>query len=140
MDGFQSADALAVELLITEGLVITGARADAEPTIARESGEFNEPFWVLDIGDKEMRPRRAFRDAGGGAQAVLDLGKLATGLTHEATGTGIDRRGLDLIAHRAATPAPATDRGAIALARRPGRVWNRRWCRRGRGPNVGRGI
>ena len=64
--------------------------ADAEPRTARESGEFNEPFWVLDIGDKEMRPDET--DAGGGAQA-LDLGKLATGLTHEATELGLTGEG-----------------------------------------------
>jgi len=78
-DGFQSTDALAVELLIAEGFVITGAVADAEPAVTGEAGEFGEACGVLDIGDKEMRPDEP--DAGGGAQA-LDLGKLAAGLTH----------------------------------------------------------
>ena len=90
-DGLQGADALAVELFITEGFVIAGAVADAEPTIAGESGEFNEPFWVLNIGDKEMRPDET--DAGGCAEP-LDLGKLATGLTHEAAELGLTGEGL----------------------------------------------
>ena len=37
-DGLQGADALAVELFIAEGLVITGAVADAEAAIAGEAG------------------------------------------------------------------------------------------------------
>ncbi len=37
-------DRVAVELLIAEGLVITGAVADAEATVAGKPGEFNEPF------------------------------------------------------------------------------------------------
>ena len=78
-DGFQSADALAVELLIAERFIITGAVADAEATVAGEAGEFAEPFWILDIGDEEMRPDDP--DAGGGAQP-LNLGELAAGLTH----------------------------------------------------------
>ena len=80
-DGFQSADALPVELLKAEGFVITGAHADAEAAVAGEAGEFGEACRVLDIGDKEMGADQA--DAGGGAQA-LDLGELAAGLTHQA--------------------------------------------------------
>jgi hypothetical protein len=90
-DGFEGADALAVELLIAEGLVITGARADAEAAIAGEAGEFAEPFWILDIGDKEMRPDET--DPGGCAQP-LDLGELATSLTHEAAELGLTGAGL----------------------------------------------
>src|ERR1022692_2984034 len=90
-DGLQGADALTVELFIAEGFVITGAVADAEAAVAGESGEFAETFWVLDIGDKEMRPDET--DAGGGAEP-LDLGKLATGLTHEAAELGLTGEGL----------------------------------------------
>ena len=90
-DGFQSADALPVELLVTQGFVITGALADAEAAIAGEPGEFSEPFWILDIGDEEMRPDDP--DAGGGAQP-LNLGELATGLTHEPAELGLTDEGL----------------------------------------------
>ena len=68
-----------VELFITEGFVITGAIADAEAAIAGEPGEFTEPFWILNLGDEEMRPDEP--DPWGGAQ-TLDLGKLAAGLAH----------------------------------------------------------
>ena len=78
-DGFQSADTLAVELLVTQWFVITGAVTDAEATVAGELGEFAEPFWILDIGDEEMRPDET--DPGGCAQ-TLDFRELATGLTH----------------------------------------------------------
>src|ERR1035438_4978474 len=90
-DGFQSADALAVELLIAEGFVIAGAVADGEAAIAGETGEFAEPFWILDISDEEMGPHQP--DAGRGAQA-LDLGKLAAGLTHQTTELGLAGEGL----------------------------------------------
>jgi hypothetical protein len=90
-DGFEGADALPVELLIAEGLVITGARADAEAAVTGEAGEFGEAFWVLDIGDKEMRPDET--DPGGCAQ-TLDLGELATSLTHEAAELGLTGEGL----------------------------------------------
>lgn len=78
-DGFQGADALVVELFVAERFVITGAVADAEATVAGETGEFGESFWVLDISDEEMGPDEP--DAGDGAQA-LDLWELAAGLTH----------------------------------------------------------
>ena len=78
-DGLQGADALPVELLVAEGFVITGAVTDAEATVAGETGEFGEAFWILEIGDEEMGPDEP--DAGGGAQ-TLDLWELATGLTH----------------------------------------------------------
>ena len=80
-DGFQGADALAVELFIAEGFVITGAVADGEAAILGQAGEFGEAVRVLDIGDKEMGADQA--DAGGGAQA-LDLGEVAAGLAHQA--------------------------------------------------------
>ena len=78
-DGFQGADALAVELLIAQRLVITGAVADAQAAVAGKPAELGEPFWILDIGDKEMRPDET--NAGGGAQP-LDLRELAAGLAH----------------------------------------------------------
>jgi len=90
-DGLQGADALGVEFFIAEGLVITGAVADAEAAIAGETGEFGEPFWVLNIGDEEMGPDEP--DAGGGAEA-LDLGELAAGLAHEAAELGLTVEGL----------------------------------------------
>ena len=76
-DGLQSADALAVELLIAEGFVIAGAVADAQAAIAGQLREFGEPFWILDVGDEEMRADQT--DAGHGAQA-LDFGELAAAL------------------------------------------------------------
>jgi hypothetical protein len=76
-DGFQSAAALAVELLVAEGFVIAGAVADAEAAIAGQLREFPEAGWILNIGDEEMRADQT--DAGHGAQA-LDFGELAAGL------------------------------------------------------------
>jgi hypothetical protein len=78
-DGFQSADALTVELFIAEGFVITGAVPDAEPAVAGKAGKFHEAGGILDIGDKEMRADET--DAGGGAQ-TLDFRELAAGLAH----------------------------------------------------------
>src|ERR1017187_4991761 len=80
-DGFQGADALAVELFITEGFVIAGAVADGEAAILGQAGELGEAVRVLDIGDKEMGADQT--DAGGGAQALV-LGEVAAGLAHEA--------------------------------------------------------
>src|ERR1035438_3270090 len=90
-DGLQGADALPVELFIAEGFVITGAVADAEAAVAGEAGEFAEPIWILDIGDEEMGPDET--DPGGCAQ-TLDLGELATSLTHEAAELGLTGEGL----------------------------------------------
>jgi len=90
-DGFEGADALPVELLKAEGLVITGAHADAEAAVADQPGEFCEACWVLNIGDKEMRPDET--DPGCCAQ-TLDLGELATSLTHEAAELGLPGEGL----------------------------------------------
>ena len=90
-DGFQGADALAVELLIAERLVIAGALADAETTVAGEAGEFAEAFWILDIGDEEMSADET--DAGNGTQA-LDFGELTAGLAHQAAELGLPGEGL----------------------------------------------
>ena len=54
-------------------------------------GEFGEPFWILDVGDKEMRADQA--DAGNGAQA-LDFGELAAGLTQQPAALGLAGEGL----------------------------------------------
>src|ERR1039458_2787666 len=90
-DGLQGADPLAVELFITQRFVVTGAVADAEAAVAGELGEFPEPCWVLNIGDKEMSADQA--DARGGAQA-LDLGELAAGLTQESAELALAGEGM----------------------------------------------
>ena len=90
-DGFQRADALAVELFITEGFAITGAIPDAEPAVAGEAGEFGEAFWVLDIGDEEMRAYET--DTGNGTQP-FDFGKLPARLTQEPAELGLTGEGL----------------------------------------------
>jgi hypothetical protein len=41
--------------LMAEGFAVTGAIPDAEAAVAGEAGEFGETFWVLNIGDEEMR-------------------------------------------------------------------------------------
>ena len=76
-DGLQGADAVAVELLITEGFVIAGPVADAEAAVARELCELPEARRVLNVSDEEMGADEA--DAGHGAQA-LDFGELAPAL------------------------------------------------------------
>ena len=90
-DGFQSADALTVKLFVTEGFAVTGAIADAEAAVAGEAGEFSETFWVLDIGDEEMRADET--DAGNRTQP-LDLGKLPARLAQEPAELGLAGEGL----------------------------------------------
>ena len=137
-DGLQGADALAVELFIAEGLVITGAVADGEAAIAGEAGEFGEAFWVLDIGDKEMRPDET--DAGGCAES-LDLRELAARLAHEAGGTGLDRLRA-FVQQFVEEQGLGTQRivGQLPRAKPPAPDLEKTEEPAGRGPNVGRGI
>lgn len=85
-DGFQSTDAVAVQLLKAERFVITGAIADAEATVARELRELLKARRVLDVGDKEMRADQA--DARHGAQA-LDFGERPAGLDQQPAALGL---------------------------------------------------
>ena len=85
-DGLQSADAVAIELLVAQGFVIAGAIADAESAIARELRKLFEARGVLDVGDEEMRADQA--DARNGAQA-LDFGELPSGLDQQPAAVGL---------------------------------------------------
>jgi len=85
-DGFQSADAVAIELLVAQRFVITGAIADAQSAIAGELRRLFEARGVLDVGDKEMCAHQA--DARNGAQ-LLDFGKLATAQDQQPAALGL---------------------------------------------------
>ena len=85
-DGFQSADAFAVELLIAQRFVVAGAVANAQPAVTRKLGKVSEACRVLDIGDQEMRADQAH--ARRGAQA-LDLRERAAGLVHQPAELGL---------------------------------------------------
>ncbi len=90
-DGLQGADAVAIELLVTERFVIAGAVADAQAAIARQLGELFEARRVLDVGDEEVRADQA--DAGDGAQA-WDFEERAAGLDQQAAALGLTGEGL----------------------------------------------
>ena len=80
-DGFQGADAVAIELLVAQGFVIAGAIADAQSAIAGELRELFEARRVLNVGDKEMRTDQT--NARNSAQP-LDFGELPSGLDQQA--------------------------------------------------------
>ena len=136
-DGFQSADAFAVELLIAQRFVVAGAVANAQPAVTRKLGKVSEACRVLDIGDQEMRADQAH--AGSSRAGVRSPGTGGRSGT-SAGGTGIGWRALDPTVHRGAAPGNGVCRAAVSLTSRGGRSWQRRCCRRGRVPNVGRGI
>ena len=85
-DGFQSADAVAIELLVAQGFVIAGAIADAQPAIAGELRELLEARRVLDIGDEEMGADQT--NARNGAQA-LDFGELPSAVDQQPAALGL---------------------------------------------------